>query len=226
MKRHQKIGFLGGTFDPVHRGHLRLAAVAEAVCGLDRIYFVLARHPWHKGARCAPFRDRFAMLALALRGRPRWQPLAIPDPARPTLDPECSPASSYSIDEVRWLQQRHPAATIVYVLGADAFHDLPTWKQYRRLLAACDFAVAPRAGYSLRGLAERLPAALNPRLGRGRIYLGARTVHWLEAFRDSASSTAARAAFSGGGAAPRVPPAVAEYARRAGLYSTDKDQTR
>lgn len=211
----RRVGLLGGTFDPVHHGHLQLARAAMRRFGLDWVYFVPARRPWHKSPPRAEFEDRFAMVALALARTPRFQPLAIPAVAgRPT----------YSLDQARWLLRRLPRGTrLFFLIGADAFRLLPSWHEYGALLRLCEFIVAPRDGVGAR------EAAAVTALAPGR-------VHWLSGFARVESSRAlrsraGRAAAGGseagraktGGAAPPggapLPAAVAAYIRRAGLYS-------
>jgi nicotinate-nucleotide adenylyltransferase len=208
-----RVGLFGGTFDPIHDGHLRMARAAEAALNLDRIYFAPARAPWHKPGVMAEFEDRFAMTALALQRHPRWLPLALAPRARFT----------YSTDEVAAVRRMHPRDHVFFLLGADAFADIRTWKHYRRLLAQCDFIVLARAGFDLAGMGRVLP----PRIVRGwsaatgELRLaGGNSLYWVR-FRSAASSTLARTRLGKRGPAP-VPAAVRAYAVRAGLYGARK----
>ncbi|MGH9393847.1 MAG: nicotinate-nicotinamide nucleotide adenylyltransferase [Terriglobales bacterium] len=214
----RKLGILGGTFDPIHRGHLAMAAAAQRACRLDQVLFVPAERPWHRAAPRASFPDRYAMVALALTGRAAWLPLAVPALAqRPT----------YALDQVAWIAARHPRARLHFILGADAFAALPTWWQYRRLLASCDFIVLARHGV---GIADVL-AAVPPRLlrapdRRGADLAGGRRLHWIEAFSSPQSATGARAALAQRSpkGAEALPAAVRAFARRAGLYGKTSGQ--
>lgn len=207
-----RIGLLGGTFDPIHVGHLRLARAAGRALRLDRMVFVPARQPWHKTRQVTPYVDRYAMLALALAGHPHWRPLSIP-PARGDDGP------TYSVDEVGWLRSKYPGDEIFFLLGADAFHDLPSWKDYQRLLRMCDFILVPRAGQTLTELAAVLPDDMIRCVHADRIELATgRNIHWLPRFRSHISSTAVRQRLAAGQATRQVPSAVAEYACRAELY--------
>lgn len=208
------VGMLGGTFDPPHRGHLRMALAAERACKLERVYFVPAAHPWHKSAPIAAFWDRYAMLALTLAGHPRWQPLALP---------ERVPAT-YSVDQVTWLQNHFPRQKLHFIVGADSFATLPTWKQPRRLLALCDFIVLARAGTAWEQVLASLPRgwvhAVEATAGGRVAHLSTgRKIHWLPGFSSRFSSTGVRQWLA---RAPRSPmpvaPAVNEFARRAGIY--------
>ncbi|MGH9542769.1 MAG: nicotinate (nicotinamide) nucleotide adenylyltransferase [Terriglobales bacterium] len=207
----QRIGLLGGTFDPVHRGHLRLARVAAARFRLDWVYFLPARRPWHKAAPGVSYEDRFAMVALALAGQPRFQPLAVPSRgARPT----------YSVDEVAWVARRHPRARLYFLIGADAFAAIGTWKNYRRLLASVEFIVAPRAGFGLPDLAAALPPGLGARTAGGALRLAHGRAHWLAGFRAAGSSRQLRRLLAERhpAASRSVPARVLEYIERGSLY--------
>ncbi|HUX68355.1 MAG TPA: nicotinate (nicotinamide) nucleotide adenylyltransferase [Terriglobales bacterium] len=209
-----KAGVLGGTFDPVHAGHLAMAQAAARACGLERIYFVPAPNPWHRPAPSASYPDRFAMLALALARHPRWMPLAVPDhPRRPT----------YALDQVdwieRWLTAQGRRERLHWILGADAFLTLPTWRHYRQLLRRCDFVVLARAGIPLEQVLATLPRSALVRVEAQRVQLaGGGQLHWLGRFSSPASSTRLRARPAGAQAAHLLPTAVLHYARRAGLY--------
>jgi nicotinate-nucleotide adenylyltransferase len=200
----RRIGFLGGTFDPVHNGHLAMARAAERAAGLERIYFVPAPRPWHRRPPEASYADRFAMLALALAGHPTWQPLAVPDrPRRPT----------YTIDQLAWMAEHRLVGHVHLILGADAFATLPSWRQYRRLLRNFDFIVLARRG------APRPPMSRDAAPAAQRARAGERQLLWLSGFAAPAEATRVRAALARGraqvGAMPR---AVAEYALRAHMY--------
>lgn len=218
--RPRRIGLLGGTFDPIHRGHLQMARLAAARYRLDWVYFLPARLPWHKHAPAASFEDRYAMLALALAAAPRWQPLAVPAaPGKPT----------YSVHEVAWVRRRHPRARLFFLVGADAFRDIQTWKDYHRLLGLCDFIVAPRAGLTLQRMAAGLSGGLVRAFGRRELRLRHSRVYWLEGFAAGASSHAIRAGLAAAArpldaaarrwAQARVPAAALAYLLRAGLYT-------
>jgi nicotinate-nucleotide adenylyltransferase len=133
-----RLGILGGTFNPVHQGHLLLAESFRERLGLDRVVLVPAGVPPHKpGADLAPALHRYAMVALAVAGHPA---LAVSD---------CEvrrPGPSYSVDTVELLAGEHAGARLFFLMGADTFLDLPTWKTPERLGAWAVLAVGRRTG--------------------------------------------------------------------------------
>ncbi|MGH9413984.1 MAG: nicotinate (nicotinamide) nucleotide adenylyltransferase [Terriglobales bacterium] len=204
----QRVGVLGGTFDPVHAGHLHMARAAERACQLSRIYFVPAAAPWHRGKPpTASYADRFAMLALALNGRPHWMPLAVPDSTgRPT----------YTIDQLAWMRKHGYGEPLYFILGADSFATLPSWRRWRELLGQCHWIVLGRA--AARHLPDVVPAHMKAAATRDELVLRSGTrIHWLAHFEQPASASAVRERLAGRGKAP-VAAAVARYAGRAGLY--------
>ncbi len=202
LPRRARIGLFGGTFDPIHQGHLQFARRAQRELRLDWIYFLPAPQPWHKAAPGASYPDRYAMTALALRGWQRASPLALPElAARPT----------YAVDEISAVRRRHPQARLFFLLGADALADLPHWKDYPRLAGLCDWVVAPRTGFSA-PQPGAIPAAIPPA-----------RLHWLHRFHHPASSRRLRAQAAGHRSsadppAAATPAVVAAYIARAGLY--------
>jgi len=138
---------LGGSFDPVHHGHLRLAQEAIERLGLAQVLMVPAR-PWQRSTRASDA-DRLEMLRLACQGNPRLTPLA--------LELERS-GPSYTVETLQALRAHHGAARPLWlILGADAFLGLPSWHQWEALAGLCHLAVAPRPAS---GLEARLPAEL------------------------------------------------------------------
>jgi len=146
------IGILGGTFNPIHIGHLRSA---EEVCearGLDRILFIPTATPPHKhkdGVIAAA--HRLAMVTLAVAGNPRFRVSTIEVERR---------GRSYSVDTVRLLRERTPAARFSFIMGMDAFREIATWKDYRRIFALCDIIVTSRPPFGESPLRAALPVAV------------------------------------------------------------------
>jgi nicotinate-nucleotide adenylyltransferase len=165
-----RIGIIGGTFDPVHLGHLAIAEAARERLDLDRVVFLPAGVPPHKpGAVDAPAEDRVAMVGLAIAGRPGFE-LSRIDVDRP--------GPSYTADSVELIAAAERAAgrepDLVLIMSAETLAELPDWHEPARLLAACRVAVVPRAGHpapdpawieaSFPGQAERIVAIDGPRL--------------------------------------------------------------
>jgi nicotinate-nucleotide adenylyltransferase len=144
------LGILGGTFNPIHRAHLRLAEVARAELDLERVLFVPAGDPPLKHRDVAPARHRLAMVKLALAGRPEFE----------VLDVEVARSGpSYTVDTLEWLHWRWPAARLWFIVGADALAQLEQWRSPERLFELASFAAARRPG-APGGLAELLPSGL------------------------------------------------------------------
>lgn len=154
-----KLGLFGGSFNPIHNGHLEIARQTHKLLALDRILFIPTGNPPHKQTGAlAPARHRYEMVRLAIAD----------DPAFALSDIEIArQGKSYSIDTVRELQrQQGPDTTLFFVIGLDAFLDLPTWREPEALLAACSFVVISRPGQTYRALAS-LP--LLPKIDADRL---------------------------------------------------------
>lgn len=133
-----RLGVLGGTFNPVHLGHLVNAAVALDDLRLDLVLFVPAKAPVHKAPRnVVKPDDRYEMLVRATAGNARFEV------SRMELDRE---DPSYSIITVRDLALDYPGAEIFLLIGADSFNELHTWRDYRKLLSLSTLAVLARPG--------------------------------------------------------------------------------
>ena len=223
------IALFGGTFDPIHRGHVIVARAAAAKFGLKQVWFIPADIPPHKQKTpILPFYHRYAMVALALAGEKAFVPslLEAADPA--TGGSQRKP--SYSIDTVRRVKAMLGKSDHLYFLiGMDAFKDIAKWHEAGALLGECDFIVAARPGYSLADVASSLPGELRPgvavtklfrrRKMEGPLVLPGATLHMLPETHENVSATQIRAAVGRGGALKRlVPDAVAEYIQKEQLY--------
>lgn len=149
-----KLGVMGGTFDPVHYGHLVAAETARDELSLDKVIFIPAGKPPHKpDRRITAFRDRYRMMELATAANDFFETSSIEfDRAGP----------SYTIDTIRAMLVLYPGAEIYFITGADAVLDLDTWKDAGQLLALCYFVAASRPGYQLNGLREKIAAYIDP----------------------------------------------------------------
>lgn len=217
-----KLAFFGGTFDPVHLGHLAMAQAAVEKLGLDLVYFVPSSVPPHKRSRnLTEFQHRFAMLALATAEEPRFVP---------SLLEAHSAHPNYSIETVRRLKSTlAPSDKLYFLIGIDAFTEIGTWKQSVELLSECDFVVASRPGHSLKDIAKALPESLRPpdavlrEIGQqagSTIQLPSTLVHLLDNVDQPISSTQIRTAAHKPveQLGKHVPRLVAEYIKKEHLY--------
>ena len=206
------IGLLGGTFDPVHCGHLDVARAARQALGLDEVWMVPSRVPPHRSAPHASAPHRFAMTALAVSGE-AW--LRVSDVEMEAEGP------SYTIDTLGRLEQRGvDARDICFITGADAFRDIASWKGHAELLSRCHFAVVSRPGLSALALQELLPGLADRMVLAGAA--GAtvqRAIVLVDAVTSPVSSTSVRDTVRAGRPlAGLVPPAVAVHIDRHRLY--------
>ena len=134
-----KIGVFGGTFDPIHWGHLRSAEEVGETYRLDRVYFIPASIPPHKSGRTTtPARDRLQMVRLAVTGNPRFS-VSTAELARPGL--------SYSIDTIREFSSKlKKDDSLYFIIGLDAFREIGTWKDFQEIFLLCNFIVTSRPG--------------------------------------------------------------------------------
>ena len=135
-----KIGVLGGTFDPVHNGHLAIAEEARSYLNLNEVIFLPAGQPWMKSDRSiSPARNRTAMLALALQSRPYFK--------SSTIEIEHQ-GPSYSVNSIAELKAQAVEPTDWYfILGWDNLAKIPQWKEPAKLIEMCFLAAVPRPGY-------------------------------------------------------------------------------
>jgi nicotinate-nucleotide adenylyltransferase len=230
------IGLFGGTFDPIHRGHLALARAARERCKLARIVFVAANIPPHKQQQpLLGFAHRYAMIALATAEEKDFVPSLVEAPEdssseRPGKEKARAAKPNYTIDTVKRLKQSFKKADRLFLLiGIDAFADIANWNQAEALFRECEFVVASRPGFSLADVANALPASLRPRVevtrpfhkqaATGDLVLKGVTIHLLDEVYQPISSTVVRDAAAAGKPLGRfVEPAVAEYIKKMGLY--------
>jgi nicotinate-nucleotide adenylyltransferase len=211
-----RLGLLGGTFDPVHAGHLAAGRAARTALALDQVQLVPAHVPPHRaiGPR-ASTPHRFAMAALVALDEPGWS----------VSDVEIERAGpSYTYDTLLAAQATGLAASqIFFITGADAFAEIATWSRYPAVLDLAHFVVVTRPGKTLDDVAERLPALAGRFRRPDALARSAGTaVVLVEAATPDVSSTVIRArAAKGFSLAGLVPPRVEQYIRRHGLYAAE-----
>lgn len=198
-----RLGVYGGTFDPVHRGHLAVARSVREAFDLDCVLFIPARQSPLRAPPLASATDRLAMVRRAIEGVAGLEVSAI-DVERP--------GPSYMIDTLQGLASQRPTAERFLILGADALDELPAWRQAERILAAARIIAVPRPGH-VTGIPEEV-LALHPKADR-RIH-----VHRMPPVDVSASRIRARCA-RGAPVDAWVPRAVAKYIAAHGLYAGD-----
>ncbi|MDD5557948.1 MAG: nicotinate-nucleotide adenylyltransferase [bacterium] len=204
--RGRAVGILGGSFDPVHIGHLIIAREVLERLGLDEVLLVPCNVPPHKRpAAAAAAAHRLRMVELAVRG----------DPCLAACDMEIRRGGvSYSIDTVDALKRRRgPAASLHFIIGADSLLDLATWKEYARLVTACEIVTAARPGCDLRGWPP--PAAAIPPAAAAAIRARILPTPLI----DISSTDIRRRRREGRGIRYLVPAAVERYIVREGLYA-------
>ena len=195
-----RVGLLGGTFDPIHLGHLRAAENAREALGLDRVAFVPAGLPPHRARPASPALDRFAMVSLATAAHPAFVAWDV------ELRRE---GPSYTVDTVSGVLDERPSDTVVVIVGADTYPEMATWRDPERLFALCTVAVVARPGEGSAGDSPlRAP------------YPGARGVESVSGPALPISSTQIRTRVREGRSVRYlVPDAVADYIAKRGLYA-------
>ncbi len=227
------IALFGGTFDPIHRGHLALARAALERFSLSRIYFVPAHVPPHKQRQpLSDYFHRYAMVALATAEEKAFVPSLLEAP--PTLPPAAKTASNqpnYSIDTLRRLKSTlKKSDQLFFLIGIDAFNDIAKWHQAEALFRECAFIVASRPGFSLADVANALPESLRPAAAvtkpfakqpaKGDLVLSGATIHLLDGVHQAVSATTIREAVAAKKPLGKlVEPAVADYIKKMNLYS-------
>jgi nicotinate-nucleotide adenylyltransferase len=137
----ERIGLFGGTFNPIHLGHLKAAKIVKKRFFLERVFFIPSYIPPHKDSAGVVSADhRLKMVELALRSYSCFVPCSIEVEAR---------EKSYSIITLNKLKKLHPKALAFFILGVDAFLEIKTWKDYEQVLEQCYFVVIDRPGYRL-----------------------------------------------------------------------------
>ncbi|MGB9508448.1 MAG: nicotinate-nucleotide adenylyltransferase [Candidatus Acidiferrum sp.] len=234
--KHQprRIALFGGSFDPIHSGHLAVARSADRRFNFDEIHFIPASRPPHKlKQHLAPFPHRFAMVALACSDHPHF----VPSLAEAGED-FSGTQLHYSVDTVRYFRHVYnsPGDRVFFIVGADAFLDIPMWKEYEALLGLCDFVIANRPGIRLEALRLVIPpdlqandASLNRSDKKEEDHIAPRspivtnlqrtTVYLLENVSSEASATDIRKKANRGQSIHGLVSArVEEYILKQGLY--------
>ena len=198
-----KIGILGGTFDPIHRGHLAIAEEAKAKLELSEVYFVpAARTPLKEENNILPAEDRVEMVRLAIAGRPYFK-LSMVEIDRPGV--------SYTVDTIARLKDTlGPENELFFIFGIDSLAQLPRWKEPARIIRMCRLVAFPRPGYSVpdpRSLEKSIPG------------LSRRLIIMEKPLMDISATEIREKASHGLSISDLVPEPVAEYIKKHKLYS-------
>jgi nicotinate-nucleotide adenylyltransferase len=213
----KSIGLFGGTFNPIHLGHLRAAEEIRQRCGLSQIIFVPAHLPPHKTKKIAPAHHRLAMVRLAVQGNPSFR----------VSDSELRRAGkSYSFETIaRFNKLLSPQDELFFIIGSDAFRDIHTWKYYPDFFSACHFIVMDRPGRMRCRFEDMIPADLREEFRcnrRGTYYehrSGYRVFYRSVTLLDISSSAIREALACGASIRYLVPDAVERYIQRHALYA-------
>ena len=194
-----KLGIVGGTFDPVHVGHIAMAEAAAACAGLDRVLLIPSNVPPHRSAAMASAADRLEMTRLAAAGHPRLE----------ISDIELRrPGPSYTVDTLRQLRTERPEDELCLVLGWDAARDIRAWRSPDELVQLATLVIVARPGYSHPSSFELAAAGIDA----GRVMI-------CDAPTPDVEATDVRRLIEEGGSLHGVlDPAVELYIRDRGLY--------
>lgn len=217
-----RLGLLGGTFNPIHNGHLAIARQTRDALALDRVLFIPTNDPPHKPHQSlAPAQDRYEMVKLAIGS----------DPLLAMSDVELRRSGkSYSIDTVRQLQQEYgPQTQLYFLIGLDAFLDFPSWHEPATLLTLCSFIIISRPGLSFQALSalSMLPPLPQQSLldldggrsSRLQVPMGTHSLTCLRLPPSDISASAIRSKFKQGlPTANLLPPSVESYILQHHIY--------
>jgi len=216
-----RIGLLGGTFDPIHLGHIELASLAQTTLSLTQVLVIPANVPPHRTKPLTSSFHRFAMTALAVAGRDGW--LASDVELR-------HEAPSYTTTTLgRFHQQGYQPNELFFLIGADAFADITTWRDYPQILDRAHFAVVSRPSYPVAQLREQLPGLADRMVvvDRGEKLPAVPSIILIDGVTADVSSTAIRIRLSA--AQPidgMVDPRVRQHIAQHGLYRSSSSNRR
>lgn len=211
-----KLGILGGTFNPIHNAHLRIAEEARDLFGLDRVVFIPAATPPHKPlVGELSFASRLEMVRLAVAGNPHFE----------VSDMEgVRGGRSYSVDTLRELRAERPGDQLFFIVGADSFNDISTWREYQSIFSLCSIISVQRPGSTISDLTGALPVAIAGEFcydssAKRLVHSSGNEVYALDGvLLDISSSHIRHLVKSGRSIRYLLPEAVEHYIKEQGLY--------
>ncbi len=212
-----RIGLLGGSFNPVHNAHLRIAREAQDACRLDKVLFIPAADPPHKPlAGNVSFECRSHMVTLAITDRDGFE--------LSTVEAERM-GKSYSVDTIRVLREQCPGDELFFIIGGDSFLEIGTWHRYDEIFRSCNLIVVERPGISVIDPMGALPEAVREAFTHDRatgrlIHESGHAICFITGSPLDLSSTEIRRLAAAGADIGRfVPPDVAAYISQQRIYT-------
>jgi nicotinate-nucleotide adenylyltransferase len=215
-----RLGIFGGSFNPIHNGHLQIAKTVFARHRLDRVLLLPARQPPHKSQDLASAEHRLAMTRLACEGEPGLE----------ACDLELTgEGPNYTADTLDELARLYEEAELFFVMGADSLLDFPGWRDPHRVLARARVVVVNRPGFEIRWRAEFFPdfsEAVLLRIKRDQVKMPPSTIQSTEIRKAIRAGTVrSGAGLPCGGVGDLVPTQVARYIDETGLYRAEGPST-
>ena len=211
------IGLMGGTFNPIHFAHLRIAEEARDMCGLDRVLFIPAADPPHKPlAGEVSFARRCEMVRLAIAGNPAFE-LSDVEGQRE--------GKSYSIDTLGYFHSQRPDDRLYFIIGSDSFFEIGLWHRYAEIFRLCSLIVVERPGRPVADPLAALPVAIRGEFSYTDApcrlkHVSGHCVQILKGHPLDISSTVIRRLVAAGSPITRlVPPAVEAYIKSQRIYT-------
>jgi nicotinate-nucleotide adenylyltransferase len=218
--KEERIGLFGGTFNPIHSGHIRAAEIVQKRLKLDKVLFIPSYIPPHKDSEgIASPAHRMKMVELALHSHPRFIPSSI------EVDAE---ERSYSIITLGKIKKLYPNSRIFFILGVDAFLEIDTWKNHEQVLEQCSFVVISRPGFRLeeaepviQGISREMMCKLSESENIDEGMLRNRKIFLLSIDALDVSSSDIRKKIKKGESIQKiVPDEVSSYIQRNNLYQS------